>query len=68
VFILKKKSPPEPGGQILITLGKNHPRVKGIINCSKKGSGPFQRVDNHKNAKMGWCHFKIFFSRSTEPE
>jgi hypothetical protein len=30
--------------------------------------GPFQREDNHKNAKMGWGHLKIFFSQITEPE
>jgi hypothetical protein len=27
-----------------------------------------QRGDNHKNAKMGWVHLKIFFSKTTEPE
>jgi hypothetical protein len=24
--------------------------------------------DNYKNAKMGWGHLKIFFSRTIEPE
>jgi hypothetical protein len=42
--------------------------VKGILNCSNKGPGPLQRGDNLKNAKMGWVHLKIFFSRTTEPE
>jgi hypothetical protein len=37
----------------------------GILNCSNKGPGPLQRGDNHKNAKMGWGHIKIFFSRTT---
>jgi hypothetical protein len=36
----------------------------GILNCS----GPLQRGDNLRNAKMGWGHLKIFFSRTTEPE
>ena len=39
----------------------------GILNCSNKGPGPLQRGDNHKNAKMGWGHLKIFFSRTTGP-
>jgi hypothetical protein len=39
-----------------------------ILNCSNKGPSPLQRGDNHKNAKMGWGHLKIFFSRTTEPE
>jgi hypothetical protein len=33
-----------------------------------KGPGPLQKEDNHENAKMGWGHFKIFFSRTTGPE
>jgi hypothetical protein len=28
----------------------------------------FSRGDNHRNANKGWDHFKIFFSRTTEPE
>jgi hypothetical protein len=39
-----------------------------ILNCSNKGPSPLQRGDNLKNAKMGWGHLKIFFSRTTEPE
>jgi hypothetical protein len=39
----------------------------GILNCSNKGPDPLQRGYNHKNAKMGWGHIKIFFSRTTEP-
>jgi hypothetical protein len=34
--------------------------------CSIKGPEPLQRGDNHKNVKMGWCHLKIIFSRTTE--
>jgi hypothetical protein len=39
-----------------------------MLNYSNKGPGPLQRGDNHKNAKMGWDHLKIFFSRIIEPE
>jgi hypothetical protein len=28
--------------------------------------GPLQRGDNHKNAKMGWDHLKIFISRTVQ--
>jgi hypothetical protein len=45
---------------ISIKLGINHP-------CSNKGPCPLQRGNNHKIAKMGWVHLKIFF-RTTEPE
>jgi hypothetical protein len=41
--------------------------VKGIQVCSNKGSGFFQREDNHKNVEMGWGLLKIFFSRNTGP-
>jgi hypothetical protein len=41
--------------------------VKRIKDCSKEGSGSFPRGDYHRNAKIGWDHFKIF-SRTTEPE
>ena len=34
----------------------------------KLGTGPLQRGDNHENAKIGWCHLKIFFSRTNGPE
>jgi hypothetical protein len=40
----------------------------GILNYSNKGPGPLQRGDNHKTAKMGWSHLKIFFSRTNEPK
>jgi hypothetical protein len=53
---------------ISIKLGTYHPWVKGILNCSNEGPGLLQRRDNHKNAKMGWGHLKIFFSRTTEVE
>ena len=42
--------------------------VKGIWVCSNEGPGPHQRGDNHENATIGWCHLKIFFSRTTGPE
>ena len=32
-----------------------------------KDQAPLQKGDNHKNAKIGWCHLKIFFSRTTGP-
>jgi hypothetical protein len=34
---------------ISIKLNTNHAWVKGILNCSNKGPGPFQRGDNYKN-------------------
>jgi hypothetical protein len=40
----------------------------GILNYSNKGPGPLQKGDDHKNAKIGWGHLKIFLSRTTEPE
>jgi hypothetical protein len=42
--------------------------VKEILNCSNKGQGPPPRGDNYKNSKTGWCHLKIFLSKTTEPE
>jgi hypothetical protein len=41
-----------------------------ILNFSNKGPGLLQGeiISNHKNAKMGWGHLKIFFSKTTEPE
>jgi hypothetical protein len=50
-----------------IKLSTNYPWVKGIQVCSNKGPGPLQRGDNHKNVKMGWDHWKIFFSRTIGP-
>jgi hypothetical protein len=32
--------------------------VKGIQVCSNKRGSPLQRVDNHRNVKMGWGHLK----------
>jgi hypothetical protein len=46
---------------ISIKLGTNHPLVKGILNCTTKGSGPLQRGDNHKNAKIWRVPWKKFF-------
>jgi hypothetical protein len=59
IFFSRTSSP------ISIKLGRNHPWVKRILNCSNKGPGPPQRGDNLKN---GVGHLKIFFSRTTEPE
>jgi hypothetical protein len=50
VFILKKKIFSRTSWPISVKLGRNHPWVKGIINCSNKGPGPLQRGDNYKNA------------------
>jgi hypothetical protein len=68
MFIMKQIFFSRTSWPISIKLGTNRPWVKGILNYSNKGPGPFQREDNHKNAKMGWDHLKIFFSRTTEPE
>ena len=53
---------------ISIKLDTNHPGVKGIQVCSNEGPGPLSKGDNHKNAKIGWGHLKIFFSRTTRQE
>jgi hypothetical protein len=68
VFILKKKIFARTNRSILIKLGTNHPWVKRIRNCPNEEPGPLQRRDHYKNAKMGWGHLKIFFSRTTEPD
>jgi hypothetical protein len=47
VFILKKKSSPEPIQTWYRPL--DHPWVKEIINCSNKRPGPLQKGDNYKN-------------------
>jgi hypothetical protein len=41
--------------------------VNGIQVYSNKRLDPLQKGHNHKNIKMGWCHLKIFFSRTTGP-
>jgi hypothetical protein len=66
VFILKKIS--RTSWPVSMTLGTNHPWVKRIENCSKEGPGCFPRGDNHMNTKVGWNHFKIILSRTTEPQ
>jgi hypothetical protein len=66
-LVLKKIFFSRSSRPIIIKLGTNHPYVKGIQNCTNQGLGPMQRGDNHKNAKMGWGHLKIF-SKTTEPE
>jgi hypothetical protein len=52
MFILKKIFSFRTSRPISIKLDANHPWVKEILNCSNKGPGPFQRGDNHKNAKI----------------
>jgi hypothetical protein len=44
---------------ISIKLGINHPWVNGILNCSKKGPGPLQRGDNHKNGVGSFKNFLL---------
>jgi hypothetical protein len=67
VFILNKKIFSRTNWSISIKLDTNHPWVKGILNCSNREPGILGRGDNHKNAKMGWGHLKIF-SRTNESE
>jgi hypothetical protein len=68
VYIEKKIFFSRTSRPISFKLGTNHPWVKGILNSSNKGSGPLQRGDNHKNARMGWGHLKIFSTRTTDQE
>ena len=42
--------------------------MKELQFFSNERPGPHQRGDNHENAKIGWCHLKIFFSRTDGPE
>jgi hypothetical protein len=58
VFILKKKIFSRTSTLISITLGTNHPWVKGILNCSNKGPGPLRRGGNYKKCKNGVVSFK----------
>jgi hypothetical protein len=53
MFILKKIFS-RTSRPISIKLGINHPWVKGILNCSNKGSGPLQRGDNLKKKMQKW--------------
>jgi hypothetical protein len=48
---------------ISIKIGRNHPWVKGILNCSNKGPGPPQRGDNLKMQKWGG----VIYKSSPEP-
>jgi hypothetical protein len=64
MFILKKIFS-RTSWSISIKLDINHPRVKGILNCSNKGSSSLQRGDDHRN---GVGHLKLFFSRIIEAE
>jgi hypothetical protein len=38
----------------------------GILDCSNKGPGPFQRGDNHKNAKIGWGDSHTIFNEQNK--
>jgi hypothetical protein len=49
---MKKKIFSRTRRPISIKLSTNDPWVKGILICSKKGPGPLQRRDNHRNAKI----------------
>jgi hypothetical protein len=44
------------GRPISIKLGTNDPLVNRILNYTNEGPGPFQRGDNHKNAKIWQGH------------
>jgi hypothetical protein len=67
MFILKIISS-RTSRPISIKLGEKHPWMKRIRNCSKEGRDSFSKGDNHRNAKIGWDHLRIFFTRTTEPE
>jgi hypothetical protein len=45
---------------VSIKLDPNYPCMKGIQPCSNKGPDPYQRINNHKNAKIGWGQLKSF--------
>jgi hypothetical protein len=45
---------------ISIKLDASYPSMKGIQVHLSKGPNPHQKGDNHKNAKIGWSHLKIF--------
>jgi hypothetical protein len=53
MLILKKKIFSGTSRPISIKLCIKHPWVKGILNCSNKGPGSLQRVDNLKKCKNG---------------
>jgi hypothetical protein len=57
MFILKKKIS-RTSRPISIKLGINHSWVKGILNCSNKGSGLLQRGDKSQKCKNGVGSFK----------
>jgi hypothetical protein len=67
IFILKKKIFSRTRRPISVKL-TNHLWIKRIKNCFRKGSSSFSRGDNHRNAKIGWDHLNIFFSKTIEPE
>ena len=62
---LNPVNPPNFVAGAIIKLGRNHPWVKVILNCSNKGLGTLQRGDNLKNAKMGLGYLK-FSSKAIE--
>jgi hypothetical protein len=56
VFISREKKISKTRRSISIKLDKNHPWVKGILNCINKEPVPLQKGDNHKNAKIWQGH------------
>jgi hypothetical protein len=52
VFTLKKIFLSGTSRPISMKLGINSSYLMGILNCSDKGPGPFQRGDNFKNANV----------------
>jgi hypothetical protein len=54
-------------GPISTKLGRKHPWVKDIQNCTNDNDRPFPRGDNSENVKIYRKSLKIFFSRTTGP-
>jgi hypothetical protein len=50
---------------ISFKVGAHHTWAKGSQVSSNKRPGPLQRENNHKHAKIGCGHLKIFCSRTT---
>jgi hypothetical protein len=61
IFLSKTERP------ISITLYANYPCVREVQVCLNKGTASHQRVDNHKNANIGWGHLKILVLRINDP-
>jgi hypothetical protein len=56
MYVYTEKNFSRTRGQISIKPGTNHPWVKGILNCSNKGTGFLQGGDNHTYAKIWRDH------------